>query len=92
MSAHIFIFAEDGHVGDVLDEKGNPLSANIHIIDFDNAVNGSCPVCQEELLYAPDDDDRTHEVCACGYHEDLDNAFECARKLAFAPEEESPHD
>lgn len=72
------IFVRGGTVIDVMDAQGRNIPARI--VDYDNAQNGACPVCDHEF---------TDPVCAeCGYTPRKDNALESV--IAYYQEPESP--
>lgn len=74
-----YVFVEGGAVMDILDRDGNNLTDKIHVIDYDNAEHGACPVCDFELQT-----DKKHKYLPCGqcgYDGDEHPALECAVKL-----------
>jgi len=44
---HIFVFMQNAAASDVLDQDGNEIAEEIHVIDYDQ--ESLCPVCSEEL-------------------------------------------
>lgn len=73
---HLIVVVEAGCLRSIISIDGKEYR-NYSLIDYDNAANGICPVCQSEVGY----NEKNHAFCSeCGYIENNgdDNALQCA--------------
>lgn len=86
MDAKYFVFVSGGLVTDIRNAQGDLQEQEVKVIDFDNAEQGECQVCQYHDLSEPYQPDQPCPECGFNADEDEEELDAIRAYLAYDPQ------